>query len=474
MRLVKIIACALTFVAPSQSAFSQSAAKTHDSVKNSVEWAPAQTTFVQLVHQAIDADNPVRITELFKVRDTAQSVPINANIGTASEGATFLDYAAARCKANAIEALIANGADPNVVYSSKATQQARTLFLAAATCREVTDEPYIRKAITAFFTGRTRANPNPVDALSATIARPQFHAFIEDCQRFNPTKGYLVVTEEWIRGGLDPGAAATAAQGGVTSLHVAAADPLHPVCKDIALTLAQAATSQDFLKKDNKNRIPVDYTFGPARKQSKSGPSGILIEYWIDCLAYAGNNSQIWRHQNQILNTYLSRNNTARDLARACGTANGIKPVVNFGRDTSGRSYIWQTRVLPGNKGNATIDDPACDASPDGDSSCQYLSVYPVDGRYELTTDYKLVWKEMDSSCTQFNAQKPSNPIVELGFRECDAKCGNSNAIYFDVKFEASFVDGKRRASRAMRRVAGLYKNWTDRAICIGLLVYLK
>lgn len=474
MRLAIITACLLTFFAPAQSAFSESAISIRDSVNYTVPWTAAQQTFIQLVHQAMSADDPIRIAELFKIRDIAKTVPINANIGTAHEGATFLDFAAARCKANAIEALIANGGDPNVVYSSKAAQQARTLSLAAAACREVTDEPYIRRAISAFFTGQTRANPNPVDALSATTARPQFHAFIEDCQRFNPTKGYLVVTEEWIRGGLDPGATATSAQGGVTSLHVAAADLLHPVCKDIALALAQAATVQDFLKKDNKNRIPVDYTFGPARKQFKNGPSGTLIEYWIDCLAYTGNNSQIWRHENQILNAYLSRNNTVRDLARACGTANHIKPIVNFGKDTSGRSYIWQTRVLPGNKGNATIDDPACDASPDGEASCQYLSVYPVDGRYELTTDYKLVWKEMDSSCTQFNPQKPSNPIVDSGFRECDAKCGNSNAIYFDGKFEASFVDGKRRASRAMRRVAGLYKNWRDQAICIGLLVYLK
>ena len=474
MRLVKLIACALTFVAPSQSVFSQSAAKIRDSVKNTVEWAPAQKTFVQLVHQAIDADNPVRITELFKVRDTAQIVPINTNIGTASEGSTFLDYAAARCKANAIEALIANGGDPNVVYSPEVAQHARTLFLAASTCRVLTDELYIRKAISAFFTGRAPANPNPVDARSETIAGPQSPSFIDDCQRFNPSKGYLLLTEEWIKWGLEPGATATSAQGGVTSLHVAAADPLHPICKDIALALAKAATDQDFLKKDNKNRIPADYTFGPARKQSKSGPSGILIEYWIDCLAYSGNNSQIWRHQNLILTSYLSRNNSARDLERACGTVEGSRPVINFGRDRDGRRYVWQTRVLPGNNGKSTIDDPACDSSPDGWSSCQYLSVYPVVGRYELTTDYKLVWREMDPTCTRFDSQKPSNPIVELGFRECHSTCGNSNAIYFDGKFETSLVDGKRRASRAMRRVAGLYKNWADRAMCIGLLVYLK
>lgn len=468
-----IIGCALIFIAASQPVFGQNAAVLHPSVEGPIQWSAAQKNFIQRVNQAIAADNASRISELFKAGDAAQVVPINANIGTADEGATFLDYAAARCKADAIEALIANGGDPNVVYSPNVTQHARTLFLAAATCRELTDELYIRKAISAFFSGRTRANPNPVDALSATIARPQFHAFIEDCQRLNPASGYLIVTEEWIRGGLDPGAAATSAQGGVTSLHVAAADPLHPACKDIALALAEAATDQDLLKKDNKNRIPADYTFGPARKQSKSGPAGIVVEYWIDCLAYSGTNSKIWRHQNQILKSY-SRNNAPRDLVRACGTAEGIRPVINFGKDSSGRRYMWQTRVLPGNNGNATIADPACDAPPGGSASCQYLSAYPVEGRYELTTDYKLVWKEMDATCTQFNSRKPLNPVVDLGFRECHAQCGNSNAIYSDVKFEASLVGGKRQGSRSMRRVAGLYKNWTDRPICIGLLVYLK
>ena len=471
MRYAILVVSALTVLAPVQSA-SQSA-PVNDG-KAVAEWSPAQKAFIENVQNAIVSDDAARISQLFKASDAASIVPVNANIGTAREGATFLDYAAVRCKANAIEALIANGGDPNTVYSSVAAQDARTLSLAAATCREIPDNAYIRRAISALFSGQKRANPNPVDALSETIARPQFHAFIEDCQRFNPTQGYLTVTEEWIRHGLDPGASATPAQGGVTALHVVAADPMHPVCKDIALALAKAASEQDFLKRDNKNRIPVDYTFGPARKQSKNHASGPLIDYWIDCFALADKGSLYFRHQNQILNAYLSRNNAARDLTRACGKPDGNRAVVHFGADKQGRKYLWQARVLPGNDGSAAMDDPPCDAAPGNWSSCQYLSAYPSDGRYELTTDYKLVWKELDSTCTQFDSRKVANPVAELGFRECDAKCGHHNAIYFDGKFGIVSVGGKRRGSRTMRRVAGLYKNWTGRARCIGLLVYLQ
>ncbi|MGV3632978.1 MAG: hypothetical protein ACO1NY_01410 [Pseudorhodoplanes sp.] len=444
------------------------------SADDATPWKPGHAAFIQLVLKAIAADDAAGISKLFQATTAENFVPINSNIGSTQESAMFLDYAAARCKANAIDALIANGADPNIVYSDKPNQDARTLFLAAATCRELDDAPYIRKAMLAFFNGQKRANPNPVDALSDTVARPQFHAFLEDCQRSNPGQGYLVVAAEWIKGGLAPGASATSAQGGATALHVAAADPLHDVCKNIALMLAQAASSQDFLKTDNKNRIPADYTFGPARKQIKKASNEMLVEYWIDCLAFSDKNSAIWRHQNQILNAYLARNNAPRDMVRACGATDGVRAVNTIGTDKQGRRFIWQSRLLPGSKGNAPVDDPACDSPAHGWSSCQYLSVYPVPGRYELTADYKLVWKEADQTCTHFDPRNRSNPIVDSGFRECHGKCGNSNAIYFDGKLEVSSVEGKRMATRAMRRVSGLYKNWGNQPICIGLLVYLK
>lgn len=474
MRLAIVVATALYFIITGQSSFGQGERSMRGSANDVGQWNPGHAAFIQRVLKAIAADDAPGISSLFGANAAETLVPINSNIGSGQESATFLDYAAVRCKANAIEALIANGADPNVIYSDKANQDARSLFLAAATCRELDDAAYIRKAVSAFFNGQKRANPNPVDALSDTVARPQFHAFLEDCQRSNPAQGYLIVAAEWIRGGLDPGASATPAQGGATALHVAAADPLHEVCKDLALMLAQAANKQDFLKTDNKNRIPSDYTFGPARKQVKNASNDTHVEYWIDCLAFSDRNSVIWRHQNQILNAYLARNNAPRDIIRACGTGDGIRAVNIVGTDKQGRRFMWQTRLLPGITGSAPVDDPACDSSPHGWSSCQYLSVYPVPGRYELTTDYKLVWKEADQTCNQFDPRIRSNPIADSGFRECHGKCGHANAIYFDGKFEVSSVEGKRMATRAMRRVSGLYKNWANRPICIGLLVYLK
>jgi hypothetical protein len=411
------------------------------------------------VLRAISNDDGVEISNLFR-GNSGDLIKADDDLGG---GRGYLHVAAAQCKAKAADALLKAGANPN--FTPRSGNES-VLSIAARQC--ATGPASVGEALlTSLFSAG--ADPNPIHIGAETRKpEPEFFKFALLCTtpaQFLPS--YLAVLDRWIRGGLKANASSSLEAGKITALHFWAGNVRQPLCVSAIERLADSAQVSDFAIADNKGRLPIDYTLGPAFFSQADN------SYQIFCFAYQDpRESGLKGALNGVRALYISKGNKVPDVVRACAGQDGdaLHPVIKLGADKNGKAFLIEEVRLAHITDPATTDSPDCASPPGGWSRCQLLRLESIANAFSLSTNPKVeTWfKEADQSCpNSFDPARHSSP-ADAGYRQCDGVCGQGWASL------TGRVDPVSASGASYPFVERLAKNWShilDR--CYAITVHL-